>query len=84
MKRRSHVNKLNCAGALSNQALQAPPRHSLRMPGYPRSKNSLGAPERDVRPPGVSLCQAQESIGSLQKPMAGVGVYPSSGKDGWC
>jgi hypothetical protein len=30
-----------------NQALQATPRRSLRMPGYPRSKSSLGAPERD-------------------------------------
>jgi hypothetical protein len=29
-----------------NHALQATPRHSLRMPGYPRSKSSLGAPER--------------------------------------
>ena len=42
----------------SNQALQAPPRHWLRMPGYPRSKTSLGAPERDrqahlVRPRDV-------------------------------
>jgi hypothetical protein len=31
----------------SNHALQAPPRHPLRMPGFPRSKNSLGAPERE-------------------------------------
>ena len=31
----------------SNHALQAPPRHLLRMPGSPRSKNSLGAPERE-------------------------------------
>jgi hypothetical protein len=31
----------------ANQALQAARRHSLRMPEYPRSKNSLGAPERE-------------------------------------
>jgi PhnB protein len=31
----------------ANQALQATPRHSLRMPGYARSLRSLGAPERD-------------------------------------
>ena len=31
----------------ANQALQAMPRHSLRMPGCPRSLRLLGAPERD-------------------------------------
>jgi len=31
----------------ANQALQAGLRHSLRMPGYPRSLRLLGAPERD-------------------------------------
>ena len=31
----------------ANYALQATPRHSLRMPGFPRSKNSLGTPERE-------------------------------------
>jgi len=30
-----------------NKALQAAPRHSLRMPGCPRSQSSLGAPERE-------------------------------------
>jgi hypothetical protein len=30
-----------------NKALQAPPRHVLRVPGFPRSLRSLGAPERD-------------------------------------
>ncbi len=31
----------------ANQALHAAARHSLRMPGYPRSLRLLGAPERD-------------------------------------
>ena len=34
-------------GDTSNKALQASPRHLLRVPGYPRSLRSLGAPERD-------------------------------------
>jgi hypothetical protein len=31
----------------ANKTLQASPRHSLRMPRYPRSKDSLGALECD-------------------------------------
>jgi hypothetical protein len=31
----------------ANQALQASPRHLLRVPGFPRSRISLGAPERE-------------------------------------
>ena len=31
----------------ANKTLQASPRHSLRMPGYPHSLRSLGAPECD-------------------------------------
>jgi hypothetical protein len=32
----------------ANQALQAAPRHSLRVPGFPRSLRSLGALEREL------------------------------------
>jgi hypothetical protein len=31
----------------ANKTLQAAPRQSLRLPGFPRSQSSLGAPERD-------------------------------------
>ncbi len=38
----SHMHSLSKSGP--NEALQAPPRHSLRMPGCPRSNNSLERP----------------------------------------
>jgi len=34
-------------GGASNKALQASPRHTLRVPGFPRSLRSLGVSERD-------------------------------------
>ncbi len=57
----------------SSHALQAAPRHSLRMPGFPRSKNSRGAPERElVRRPDMLQSLVLES--TLTCPACGAGT----------